>query len=280
MTRLHPNPVALTLAALALPAVALAFNPKSIELADPSGDDKGPGSYTYPTKSSDYKPGSFDLLGLSIADKGASVEFVAKFKTRIEDPWNSKSWPGGGNGFSLQMIQVYINTKKGGFRDALPGINVKFEKGHAWDKLVFISPQPKARILSEVKTKKAKMLRGLVIPTRTYARGREIVAVVSKSDLGGAPTKEWGFQAIVQSNEGYPDKDSVLARKVNEYNGEHRFGGGNDHNCDPHVIDMLVAPAKGGGGEKDGQYRVLKAHTCDASGKGRKAVLPMVYPGK
>lgn len=260
----------------AAPLDTLAFDAKKIVLGDPAGDDKGPGIFKYPTKS-DYAPGSFDLLELAITDQGSTLEFKAKVKAKVLDPWNSKSW--GGNGFSLQMIQVYINTKKGGFLGTLPGINVKFPKGHGWDKLVFISPQPRAKILSEVKSKAAKMLRGLVIPQRTYARGNEIIAVVQKSDLG-TPDKTWGFQAVVQSNEGYPDADSVLARKVNEYEGQHRFGGGSDHNCDPHVIDMLVPPARGGAGEKEAQFTALKAYTCDAAGKGSKAVIPMVYPGK
>ena len=130
-----------------------------------------------------------------------------------------------------------------------------------------------------MKSKKKKMMKGLVIPRKTFARGREIIALVSKAKLG-TPAKTWGFQAIMQSNEGYADADSVLARKVNEYPGQHRFGGGNDHNCDPHVIDMLAGQARGDGAEKDAQFKALKAHTCEASGKGKKAVVPMIYPGK
>ena len=260
-----------------IPAVGHAFDPKNIELKDPSGDDKGPGTFTYPTAAV-YKKGSFDLLGLTIQDKGSTLEFTAHVNAKIEDPWNSKSW--GGNGFSLQMVQVYIDSKKGGVLNALPGMNVKFVKGQGWDKVVFLSPQPKAKIVSEVKTKKAKWLARVVVSVRTFVRGRDIVGVVNKADLGGAPTRDWGFQALMQTNEGYPDKDSVLARKVDEYNGEHRFGGGNDYNCDPHVIDMLASPAQGGAAEKDAQFKALKGHTCDASGKGKQAVIPMVYPGK
>jgi carbohydrate-binding DOMON domain-containing protein len=47
---------------LAAAGRATAFDPKNIELKDPSGDDKGPGTYKYPTKS-DYKRGSFDIRG-------------------------------------------------------------------------------------------------------------------------------------------------------------------------------------------------------------------------
>jgi hypothetical protein len=31
----------------------------------------------------------------------------------------------------------------------------------------------------------------------------------------------------------------LLTRKVNEYEGQHRFGGGNDGDCDAHVMDVL-----------------------------------------
>lgn len=280
MTRMIPLMVSFMTISLTLltswVGSASAFDLKKIELGDPAGDDKGPGKYTYPTRS-EYKPGSFDLLGLTITDRGATLEFKVKVKAKIEDPWNSRSW--GGNGFSLQMIQVYINTKRGGFRSALPGINIKFEKGHAWDKVVFISPQSRAKIISEVKAKKRKMLKGIVVPQKTSVRGREIVAVVKKSELG-APKKTWGFQAVMQSNEGYPDKDSILARKVNEYSGQHRFGGGNDYNCDPHAIDILTPPAKGTNAEAGAQYKALGSYTCKSSGKGKKAIVPMVYPGK
>ena len=264
---------ALTLT-LAVPAQA--FDPKNIVLKDPAGDDKGPGNYEYPTKSL-YAKGSFDITEVAIKDKGANLEFKVTVRTKVGDPWKSKSW--GGNGFSLQMVQVYINSKRGGMRSALPGINIKFPKGHAYDKVVFISPQPKAKILSEVKTKAKKHLKRLVIPTKTYAQGNTIIAVVKKSDLG-QPRKSWGFQAVMQSNEGYAAANSVLARKVNEYPGGDRFGGGNDYDCDPHAIDILAGKATGAAGEKDAQFKALKAHTCDASGKGKLAVVPMVYPGK
>ncbi len=278
MTRSLPSILVICLAGIILldASAGLAFDPKNIVLKDPPGDDKGPGTYSYPT-GSEYTKGSFDMTQIQITDKGSDIEIKVRIKGKIADPWNSKSW--GGNGFSLQMIQLYINTKRGGFRGSLPGMNVKFPKGQAWDKVVFISPQPASKILAEVKSKKKKMLKGLVIPRKTYARGKEIIALVSKAKLG-SPTKSWGFQALLQSNEGYADADSVLARKVNEYAGQHRFGGGNDYNCDPHVIDILAAPAKGEAAEKKAQYKILKAHTCDASGKGKKAVVPMIYPGK
>ena len=141
MTRLSPSILCVCLAGVILlnTSASMAFDPKNILLKDPTGDDKGPGTYSYPT-GAEYTKGSFDMTQIQLADKGADIEIKITITGKIADPWNSKSW--GGNGFSLQLIQLYINSKKGGFLDSLPGINVKFPKGQAWDKVVFISPQP------------------------------------------------------------------------------------------------------------------------------------------
>jgi hypothetical protein len=104
--------------------------------------------------------------------------------------------------------------------------------------------------------------------------------LVAKSELGGAPAKSWGYQVIMQSNEGYPDGGDFLSRKVNEYAGQHRFGGGNDLDCDPHVLDMIVTPASGGADEVQKQHDILGKYKCAATPAGSKlAILPMVYPG-
>jgi hypothetical protein len=75
----------------------------------------------------------------------------------------------------------------------------------------------------------------------------------------------WSYQVVMQSNEGFPDKSDLLTRKVNEYEGQHRFGGGNDMNCDPHVMDILAPPAQGTEAEIQAQYDML-AYKCDADG--------------
>ena len=65
----------------------------------------------------------------------------------------------------------------------------------------------------------------------------------------------------MQSNEGFPDGKDLLTRKVNEYEGQHRFGGGTDSDCDPHVIDILAGNGTGAADEvaapaRDAEVRV------------------------
>lgn len=277
---MSPKPIALCVFALALVATSPAVAEEVVVLEDPSGDDDGPGKYVYPTDDA-YDKGAFDLRKLTVSVDGEDVELRVRLGTKIKDPWRSKEWQG--NGFSVQMVLVFLDTdgKPGsGHTKTLPGINVEFAAANAWDKVVLLSPQPPKRIRSEIE-QKAKAFEGaIVIPKKTKARGKELIATVDVSALGGKPTTAWGYQVLVQSNEGYPAPTDFLTRKVNEYEGPHRFGGGTDYDCDPHVLDMLAAPAKGGDGEKATQHQLLGGYTCNPDGSGKRAVLPMIFPAK
>lgn len=253
----------------------------SITLVDPTGDDNGPGSYTYPTDQV-YGAGSFDLTKLEVIPKGDTVEFHLYVNRRIEDPWDSKAW--GGNGFSIQMAFLHIDTdhKAGsGELTGLPGTNVRFAPDEAWDRVVIFSPQGPTRVNSEVDAKAAAMKDKVVVPKITRASGKKLIAVVDTAQLGGAPAKGWGYQVLMQSNEGFPAKTDLLTRKVNEYEGQHRFGGGTDYDNDPHAIDIFVAPAKGGADEADGQHAILGKYNKAANEPTPEdlALVPLVYPG-
>ena len=266
---------------MAAAALALVFGRSAladdIELKDPRGDDNGPGSYTYPTNSV-YTKGSFDLTSVSIKDAGSSIEIKVTVGAKIEDPWSSKGW--GGNGFSLQMAFIFIDLDRkagSGYQDGLPGLNVRFAEDSRWEKALIISPQGVGRLKSEISSKAAKFKNDIILPTSVRAQGTSIVAQFPKEALG-VPQKSWGWQVLMQSNEGFPRKSDLLTRTVNEEKGEHRFGGGNDYDCDPHVIDMLAGAATGGAGEADEQHRQLKAYTCDDANPdgGTRAVIKMV----
>lgn len=263
------------LVSTSLPAVADPL----VSLKDPTRDDDGPGTFQYPTDPV-YKPGTFDITAFEVKRKGADLVFKVTVRSRITDPWDSRSWDG--NGFSLQFAQVYVDQdhKEGsGFCEGLPGLNVKFKKESCWEKVVLISPQGRSRLKSEVRQKAPALAKGVVIPRVTRVKGKTLEAVVKARDLGGKPKKGWGWQVVMQSNEGYPDRNDLLTRKVNEYAGKHRFGGGSDWNCDPQVIDMLAAPGKGLDGEKEAQHKAL-AFTCnEGDPDGSPLVeLPMIYP--
>jgi carbohydrate-binding DOMON domain-containing protein len=271
-----------TLVALVLLLAGPAWAFDTITFKDPTGDDFGHGTVKYPTASV-YKPGSFDMTAVEIKDKGDNVEISVTLKSRIEDPWDSKSWTPPGQGFSLQFIQIYIDTDRkpgSGHKKALPGINITFPEDSRWDKVVLISPQPVSRLKAEIAMKAKEFSKDVVVPSKVHVKGKTFTVTVPKKELGD-PTWDWGWQVVVQSNEGFPDAEDLLTRDVNEIEGEHRFGGGSDWDCDPHAIDILAGEAKGADSEKEAQKQALK-HTCAGSDmdKAVMAVVPMIVPKK
>lgn len=246
----------------------------TIKFQDPKGDDNGPGTYIYPTDAV-YKKGSFDLREAQIKTKGDKVEFSVKIDSQLEDPW------GMGSGFAVQMAFIFIDTdgKAGsGHTDGLPGLNIKFDPANAWDKVVLLSPQKQARVYSEVNIKAVDFKDDIVVPGKTKGKGRKIAGTVDLAELGGGDPSTWSYQIVLQSNEGFPAKTDLLTRKVNEFEGQHRFGGGSDGDCDPHVIDLIAGKATGDKSEIDAQHQML-AYECDDDFNAVKpATLKMVRP--
>jgi carbohydrate-binding DOMON domain-containing protein len=260
-------------AVLAGVLLAGAVAAQEVVFKDPVGDDDGPGTYTYPTDSA-YLRGSFDLTQLAVRTKGDKVTFDVTVNSNLQDPWRM------GVGFAVQMVFIFIDTdhKEGsGFTQGLPGLNVSFAPADAWDRVVILSPQPSSRVRDEVSQKvAADMQPAVVVPNRTRGAGRTISATVSLADLGGGDPSQWGYQVLMQSNEGFPASTDLLTRKVNEYEGQHRFGGGNDGDCDPHVMDLLAGDGSGAASEVEAQHQML-AYECNPDGTPKKlAVLTMV----
>jgi carbohydrate-binding DOMON domain-containing protein len=236
----------------------------AVEFTDAKGDDKGPGNYVYPTDGV-YKAGSFDITKFSAVQSNTDVEFQVEVAAGLEDPW------GMGGGFATQMVFIFIKTGPGGHTDAPPGLNVQFAPGHEWNKLVVLSPQKKARVTGEAEAKASKWAKDIVVPNLTRGRGRMISGTVPLFTSGATQGSIDGFsyQVVMQSNEGFPAPGDFLTRKVNEYEGQHRFGGGNDGDCDPHVMDVLE--------DAGAKQAEMLAHTCGPDGKSVKmATLKMI----
>jgi carbohydrate-binding DOMON domain-containing protein len=235
----------------------------AVEFTDARGDDKGPGNYVYPTDGV-YKAGSFDITKFSAVKSNTDVDFQVEVAAGLEDPW------GMGGGFATQMIFIFIKTGPGGHTETPAGLNVQFAPGSEWNKVVVLSPQKKARVTGEAEAKAAKFAKDIVVPNLTRGRGRVIQGTVPLSALGGDGNVDaWSYQVVMQSNEGFPAPGDFLTRKVNEYEGQHRFGGGNDGDCDPHVMDVIEDA-----GNKQADMLAFK---CGPDGKSEKmATLKMI----
>jgi alpha-amylase/alpha-mannosidase (GH57 family) len=99
------------------------------ELYDEEGDDNGPGTYTYPLNDVFKNSGLFDLVSFSMIDSGQDYILQFKMGNIGGNPWN------GPNGFSFQIIEVYIDYMDGGSTNAIDtkGPVIQFSEDHKWD---------------------------------------------------------------------------------------------------------------------------------------------------
>ncbi len=104
----------------------LAYGDRVGSLPDPAGDDNGPGTYVYPAASV-YSPGTFDLTGTDVYDRGDQVAVVTGIAGAIENPF-------GGDQISHQRINVYMGSGSGAAVPALPGTNLN--TATPWDRVV------------------------------------------------------------------------------------------------------------------------------------------------
>lgn len=271
MRRLLSKTGVMALAAGILTTAALSA--QSVSFKDPTGDDNGPGKYTYPTDTV-YKAGSFDITSFDLKVHGDKTDISVGVNSNLDDPWRM------GTGFSVQMVFIFIDTdgKEGsGNTSGLPGLNIKFAPTDAWEKCIILSPQSPSRVKGEVSTKAAGMASSIIIPARVKGAGRVISATIDTKDLGPGDPTTWGYQVVMQSNEGFPAGSDLLTRKVNEYEGQHRFGGGTDTDCDPHVMDILAGDGKGVAEEVELQHKMLQ-YECNPDGTAKQmATLKMVH---
>lgn len=244
---------------------------RSMVWQDPTGDDHGPGTYVYPTDAL-YRPGTFDLREVSLRARGRVVEIRVRFQVSIQDPWNSRAW--GGRGFSLQQVHLYLDTDGSndkGHRETLPGTGAVFGPDRGWEKVVILSPQPTKKLRAWLSETGVSWKGRVVIPRKLHVEGDTLVATVSRRALGARLSRDWAAQAVSLGMDAFADPGTMGIREVNQLPGAHRFGGGTDSRCEPHILDILASS------EAD-QAAALKVRCAWEEGGAVPASLSLISP--
>lgn len=182
---------ALRVALLLLPALAMA---DTIVLTDAEGDAHGPGTYVYPGPPL-LPEGALDLDQVLLHDKGDTVEIEVRLHRRIRTVDVRLSADDPRTVFAPQ-VDLYIDQGPGGATACVPGRQVAFPAGFAWDRVV---------VLTSVPDKVATSLSGrpelgaALVPYDVRVRGRTLVARVRTAELGGAPSPDWSYAVAVTS---------------------------------------------------------------------------------
>jgi alpha-amylase/alpha-mannosidase (GH57 family) len=201
---------------------------------DPAGDDKGPGTYTYPTDAV-FKPGVFDLKRFSAGVDGDSLVFKFEVNGPIDNVWGS------GMGLSVQTFDVYLDTDPGagtGARLLLEGRDAALEKGNGWDYAVWVEgwgqkvlrPDPNGRPV-EMSGENVKMV--------VDAAQRAVTLRVPLRLFGAqADPARWGYAAALLSQDGFPAAGVRRVRDVLPQAAQWRMGGGPADTNHTRIVDL------------------------------------------
>ncbi|HEY2671970.1 MAG TPA: glucodextranase DOMON-like domain-containing protein [Rugosimonospora sp.] len=156
---------------------------------DPSGDDHGPGSYTYPT-AADFHDGAFDLQQFQVIDAGATIYLRAQLRDLT---------PTFGSPLGAQLLDVYVRDPAGATFStaaAFPSRNYGIAADSAWSSRIEVQG-----FADPVFVDAAGHSLGTVSVTANQAT-RSILIAVPASALGH-PATGWVFTVALHGQDGF-----------------------------------------------------------------------------
>jgi hypothetical protein len=200
-----------------------------LEVADPEGDDSGPGSYTYPTDGV-FAAGAFDLTTFSVGYDEENIVFKTTVAGPVDNVWGSP------NGLSVQTLDIYIDHDgpAAGARKLLPGRNAALTADYGWDFAIWVEGWYPGIYVpgAEGPEKLDAQWTVLVDPGQS-----KITVRVPKEVLGDDP-QNWAYAAVLLGQEGYPATGVWRVRDVEPAAKQWRFGGGPADVNHTRIIDL------------------------------------------
>ena len=240
-----------------------------LEVEDPTGDDHGPGSYTYPTDPV-FSPGSYDLTLFQVGTEEGDLVFTFEVASPIGNPWGSPS------GLSVQTVDIYIDTDPGaatGARLLLPGRNAALEEGYGWEYGITIEGWQPAVYLAGLDASWEE-----TEPSMSVAvfgdQGRVVVSLPLEV-LGEGNPATWGYTAVLLSQEGFPSPGVRRVRDVNPAAEQWRAGGAPRDVNHTRIFDVAW-PTEGEQETWLSDYEPVTSGPIDNPGSDDFATLPML----
>jgi alpha-amylase/alpha-mannosidase (GH57 family) len=205
-----------------------------IEVADSSGDDHGPGTYTYPTDPV-FNPQAFDLkiFKVSIDDKNISFKFT--FNGPVPNPWGSP------NNLAIQTLDVYIDKDPGsatGARMLLPGRNASLPKDLGWEYAIWAEGWTPQILAPDPTTLEPKQVTGVDFKIIVDPASNSVTLRALRSVFGDGDPTQWAYAAAVLGQEGYPSTGVWRVRDVTSSSEQWHFGGAPADTNHTRIIDL------------------------------------------
>jgi carbohydrate-binding DOMON domain-containing protein len=196
-----------------------------LDVADPDGDDAGPGNYAYPTFAG-FRPGAFDIQRFQVFDSGDTVTF--RLRTRdLSETFGSP--------LGAQLVDVYVRVPGAATTStaaAHPLRNFAIAPAFAWSRLIQVQGFGQRYVDAG----------GTALGTVTISANpisRFITFSVPKASLG-TPGPGWGFVVVLTGQDGFsPDNARSFAPTPQEF----QFGVCATASSDPHcTFDPGLVP--------------------------------------
>jgi alpha-amylase/alpha-mannosidase (GH57 family) len=243
-----------------------------LDVADPVGDDHGPGTYTYPTDGV-FAAGSYDLTRFQVGTEGDDVVLTFEVVAAIQNPWGSP------RGLSVQTFDVYVDTDPGagtGARLLIPGRNAALADDNGWEYAVTIEGwDPAIYVAAPDGTWEETTPSFDVI---TFGDKGKVVARIPRSLFGDGDLLTWGWAAAVMSQEGFPSSGVRRIRDVEAAAQQWRLGGSPGGINATRILDVAWPTA----GEQESLlsgYEVVAAGKVDDLGPEQFGTIPLLVAG-
>jgi glucoamylase len=159
------------------------------DVADPAGDDNGPGNYAYPT-SSNFHVGAFDIRDFQVWDSGSDVTF------RLQ---TTDLTPTFGSPLGAQLVDVYVHEPGASpisTSAANASRNFQIALAFAWSRLLQVQG-----FGQRYEDASGNTVGTIAISANQISR--YITFRVSKASLGGTPGAGWAFTVVLHGQDGF-----------------------------------------------------------------------------
>ena len=198
----------------------------ALSVVDPTDDDNGPGTYTYPTDGV-FTGGSYDMTLFEVGTEDDDLVFTFEIAGTIQNPWGSP------RGFSIQTFDVYIDVDPGagtGLQELIDGRNARLADGNGWEYGITIEGWDPAIYVAEsdgtaTETKPS-------FDVAVFGDKGKIQVRIDRSLFADGDPADWGFAVALMGQEGFPSSGVRRVRDVDVSAQQWRFGGaptGSDH---------------------------------------------------
>ena len=198
-----------------------------LDLADPVGDDNGPGTFAYPL-SADFVPGAFDMTGFQVILDGDTVYLRAKVGDLS---------PTFGDPLGAQLFTVFVHDPAAADTSTAPfyaSRNYTVAEQDAWSRAIQVRGFAAPRLINPDGSSAGD------IRVQASSLSDYITVIVPVEALGGTPGSGWTFTTALWGQDGFGIDE---ARPITATPQDFTFGVCAEGDPDPRcILDPADAP--------------------------------------